>query len=78
MATGGPRRLWHKAVPSMTIFWLKTRMGWKETAQMQHTVGSYDLSRLSDDDLERAFVTFMASHCRSRGAGVPASGTCRR
>ena len=55
MATGGPRRLWRQAVPSMTIFWLKTRMGWKETAQVQHTgaVGSYDYSKLSDDDLAR-------------------------
>jgi hypothetical protein len=55
MATGGPRRLWQKAVPSMTIFWLKTRMGWKDTTQLQHTgaVGSYDLTKLSDEDLER-------------------------
>ena len=55
MATGGPRRLWREAVPSMTIFWLKTRMGWKETAQVQHTgaVGSYDLTKLSDEELER-------------------------
>ena len=47
MATGGPRRLWQKAVPSMTIFWLKTRMGWKDTTHLQHTgaVGSYDLTR---------------------------------
>jgi len=55
MATGGPRRLWHKAVPSMTIFWLKTRMGWRDATQVQHTgaVGSYDLTKLSDEDLER-------------------------
>ena len=55
MATGGPRRLWHKAVPSMTIFWLKTRMGWKDATQVQHTgaVGSYDFTKLSDEELER-------------------------
>ena len=63
MATGGPRRLWRQAVPSMTIFWLKTRMGWKETAQVQHTgaVGSYDYSKVSDEDLERLIAILDAA-----------------
>jgi hypothetical protein len=55
MAVGGPRRVWQKAVPSMTIFWLKTRMGWKDAMQVQHTgaVSLYDYSKLSDEELAR-------------------------
>lgn len=38
------------------IFWLKTRARWKEpTQEHQHTgaIGSYDLTRVSDADLDR-------------------------
>ncbi len=38
------------------IFWLKTRARWKETpTELKHSgaVGSYDMNRLSDDELER-------------------------
>jgi hypothetical protein len=38
------------------IFWLKTRARWKEPAQaVEHSgaVGSYDLSKVSDADLDR-------------------------
>jgi hypothetical protein len=37
------------------IFWLKTRARWKETAELHHSgaVGTYDLSQLTDAQLER-------------------------
>jgi hypothetical protein len=38
------------------IFWAKTRMGWKEPAQVHDhrgAIGHYDLSKLSDDELDR-------------------------
>lgn len=34
------------------IFWLKTRGGWRETPQ-DHNVGVFDLTKISDEDLER-------------------------
>ena len=44
---------------SAQIFWLKTRARWKE-APSEHriaaAVGSYDLSTLSDDELERSIA----------------------
>lgn len=72
MATGGgPPRLdqegrnvggdWRQAVPAMTIFWMKTRMGFKETsrhelsgpggAPMQTQAVPPDLSKLTDEQL---------------------------
>jgi hypothetical protein len=42
------------------IFWLKTRARWREVpAEHQHSgsVGTYDLSRLSDAELERLITT---------------------
>ena len=39
------------------IFWLKTRAGWKEAERVQvvHSgaVGTYDLTKVSNDDLDR-------------------------
>jgi hypothetical protein len=32
-AVGGPEQDWTKAIPASTIFYAKTRMGWKEPAQ---------------------------------------------
>lgn len=37
--------------PAMTMFWCKTRMGWKETNVVEHSGGiqHYDLSKLTDE-----------------------------
>ena len=40
------------------IFWLKTRGGWRETPQ-DHTVGVYDATGLSDQELQRIAGTIM-------------------
>jgi hypothetical protein len=52
--------LYRKAVNgnvAAQIFWLKTRGGWKEPERVQvvHSgaVGHYDLSKVSDEDLDR-------------------------
>ena len=39
----------------MTMFWLKTQAAWRETSRTEHTgaVGTYDLSKVSDADLNR-------------------------
>jgi phage terminase small subunit len=39
----------------MTMFWLKTQAGWRETNRMEHsgTLGTYDLTKLSDDQLRQ-------------------------
>jgi hypothetical protein len=39
----------------MTMFWLKTQAGWRETSRLEHAgaVGTYDLSKVSDADLNR-------------------------
>jgi len=42
------------------IFWLKTRGGWRETPQ-DHRVGHYDLSTLSDEELERMIASHQAA-----------------
>ena len=42
------------------IFWLKTRGGWRETPQ-DHNVGIYDITQVSDEDLERMIVTLRTS-----------------
>ena len=42
------------------IFWLKTRGGWRETPQ-DHRVGHYDLSKLSDEELERMIGTLQTA-----------------
>ena len=42
------------------IFWLKTRAGWRETPQT-HEVGVYDLSKISDRDLDRMLITLQAA-----------------
>jgi hypothetical protein len=37
--------------PAMTMFWCKTRMGWKETNVVEHSGGiqHYDLTKLTDE-----------------------------
>ena len=58
---------WHHAVPAMTIWWTKTRMGWKEAKQeIQHSgaLGTYDLTKVSDRDLD----TLEAILARANGA----------
>lgn len=53
---------------SAQIFWLKTRARWKEVAaEHRHSgaVGSYDLTKLTDEELERIVVTL------DRVAGPP-------
>ena len=41
--------------PVMTMFWLKTQAGWRETSRLEHAgaVGTYDLSKVSDADLNQ-------------------------
>src|SRR5271157_3068461 len=39
-ALGGPEQNWEKAIPASTIFYAKTRMGWKEPpTELKHTGG---------------------------------------
>lgn len=61
------------------IFWLKTRMGWKDSVQVEHT-GSIDtrINQMSDDELrefiqERAarFGTGMAGNRKPYGQDKP-------
>src|SRR5690348_6679565 len=43
------------------IFWLKTRARWRETpTELRHSgaVGTYDMTKLSDGDLERLIQSF--------------------
>jgi hypothetical protein len=42
------------------IFWLKTRGGWRETPQ-SHQVAVTDVSKLSDEELERMIVNLQTS-----------------
>ena len=55
LATGGPGPdAWKKANVSAAIFWAKTRMGWKEPKnELVHSgaVGTFDLTRVTDDEL---------------------------
>ena len=52
-AVGGPEQNWREAVPAATIFYAKTRMGWKEKVGLDHSgaVGLIDYSKLTDDQL---------------------------
>ena len=52
-AVGGVEQNWREAVPSATIFYAKTRMGWKETVGLDHSgaVGVADYTKLTDDQL---------------------------
>ena len=50
------------------IFWLKTRARWREVpAEHRHSgaVGSYDLTKLTDDELERLIATLDGAIARS-------------
>ncbi len=54
-AVGGPEQDWRQAVPASTIFYAKTRMGWKPPSQdinLGGAVGTYDLTKLDDDSLQ--------------------------
>jgi hypothetical protein len=42
------------------IFWLKTRGGWRETPQ-SHQVAVTDLTKLSDEDIERMIGTLQVA-----------------
>lgn len=65
-ATGGPKQKWDQANITALIFYMKTRMGWKEPAQALHhsgAVGSYDLTGLTDEqfnDLEKIILALPA------------------
>jgi len=52
-AVGGAEQNWREAVPAATIFYAKTRMGWKEKIGLDHSgaVGLIDYSKLTDDQL---------------------------
>jgi hypothetical protein len=54
------------------IFWAKTRMGWRETpTEHRHSgaVGSYDLSRVSDADLDRIEAVLARASVASGNTG---------
>jgi hypothetical protein len=56
------------------IFWLKTRAGWKEPPQAhQHSgaVGTYDLSKLSEDELERLEAILSRTESPANPSGDP-------
>lgn len=61
MACGGPGLgNWEKANLGAAIFYAKTRMNWQEPKQNVHhsgSIGNYDLSKLSDAELERVTKT---------------------
>ena len=42
------------------IFWLKTKGGWRETPQ-DHRVGLYDLSKITEEELDRKIEAAQAS-----------------
>ena len=42
------------------IFWLKTKGGWRETSQ-DHRVGFYDLSKITEEELDRRIEAAQAS-----------------
>ena len=42
------------------IFWLKTKGGWRETSQ-DHRVGLYDLSKITEEELDRRIEAAQAS-----------------
>jgi hypothetical protein len=55
-AKGNQLRDEQKPDKGAAIFWLKSRAGWREApTQHNHTgaIGTYDLAKLSDDELER-------------------------
>ena len=59
------------------IFWLKTQAGWKEPAvdhNHRGAIGSYDLTKVSDDDLDRieAILAAGAGGSNPDGADTPA------
>ena len=51
----------HPQSVTAAIFWLKTRGGWRETAQ-SHPLAVTDLRQLSDADLERIIGTLQTGH----------------
>jgi len=52
-AVGGVEQDWKQAVTAATIFYAKTRMGFKEQVDLKHSgnIGLHDLSRLTDEQL---------------------------
>lgn len=49
--------------PAMTMFWCKTRMGWSEKVQVEHSggVGHYDLTKLSNEQYDAIEATLSAA-----------------
>ena len=63
--TDGPQSV------TAAIFWLKTRGGWRESPQT-HEVGLYDLSKVSDEELDRMIEATQAAIAENeRLAGRP-------
>ena len=48
------------------IFWMKTRGGWRETPQ-EHKVALTDVTRLSDQELERMIQFYQDEIARQEG-----------
>ncbi len=52
---GGPKREWDKSDTACLLFYCKTRLGFREAPQeLHHTgmIGTYDYSKLTDEQLE--------------------------
>ena len=61
------------------IFWLKTKGGWRETSQ-DHRVGFYDLSKITEEELDRKIEAAQASiaafqHSAPLSSPAPAPGS---
>ena len=62
-AVGGPEADWKLAVPSATIFYAKTRMGWKEVAVQEHSGLDGEpikVQNVTDEMRARALAAFIA------------------
>ena len=64
------------------IFWLKTKGGWRETPQV-HRVGFYDLSKITEEELDRKIEAAQASiaafqHGAPLSSPAPAPGSRSR
>jgi len=61
----------HQSVTA-AIFWLKTRGGWRETPQT-HEVGHYDLSQISEEELDRMIEALQTVIAEGEQGRAPSS-----
>ena len=81
-AVGGPEHDWTKASTSAAIFFAKCRMGWHEPKQeigLSGSVGSYDLTKLSDGELANLKeIARIAARPESDNAALEPDGDRKR